>query len=285
MNSNNYNQQQEVIGLIPAGGQATRISPLPSSKELYPIGFRQHEDGSLRPKVVSHYLLEKMRRAGIEKAYFLLRPGKWDIPAYFGDGTMLDMHLGYLVVGLPYGVPYTLDQAYPFVKNAIVAIGFPDILFSPDHTFKRLLTRLENGRADVVINLLPFEHPHKGGMVDFDSKGRVRLIVEKPQQSDLRYSWCAAVWTPVFTQFMHEYLVAIEVERKAYHSTNQSLPRREIPIGDLIQAAIDNGLQVEAELFEDEPYLDIGTPADLLRAVRRFADRDLELPFDPNNIH
>lgn len=261
-------QHQEVIGLIPAGGQATRISPLPSSKELYPIGFRQQEDGSLRPKVVSHYLLEKMRLAGIDKAYFLLRPGKWDIPAYFGDGTMLDMHLGYLVVRLPYGVPYTLDQAYPFVKNAIVAIGFPDILFSPDDTFKRLLTRLAAGRADVVINLLPFEHPHKGGMVDFDSEGRVRLIIEKPTQSNLRYSWCAAVWTPTFTQFMHQYLVGIEVET-SHHSTNQSLPRREIPIGDIIQAAIDNGLSVEAELFEDEPYLDIGTPADLVQAVRR----------------
>ncbi len=262
MASNNHDQQQEVIALIPAGGQATRISPLPSSKELYPIGFRYHEDGSLRPKVVSHYLLEKMRLAGIRKAYFLLRPGKWDIPAYFGDGTFLDMHLGYLVVRLPFGVPYTLDQAYPFVKNAIVAIGFPDILFSPDDTFKRLLARLAAERADVVINLLPFEHPHKGGMVDFDQKGRVRLIVEKPEQSDLRYSWCAAVWTPTFTEFMHQYLAAIEALRSPH--------RREIPIGDMIGAAIDNGLLVSAELFNDEPYLDIGTPADLVKAVRRF---------------
>ncbi len=106
-----------LIGLVPAGGKATRISPLPLSKELYPVGFRgdvddikknnQLNQAKLRPKVVSHYLLEKMQLAGIDKAYFILRPGKWDIPAYFGDGAMLSMNLGYLIMGLPYGVPFT----------------------------------------------------------------------------------------------------------------------------------------------------------------------------------
>lgn len=267
----NYSQDREVIGLIPAGGQATRISPLPCSKELYPIGFRYHEDGSIRPKVVSHYLLEKMRLAGIRKAYFVLRPGKWDIPAYFGDGNLLDMHLAYLTVRLPFGVPYTLDQAYPFVKDAIVALGFPDILFQPDDTFKRLLSRLHASRTDVVINLLPFEHPQKGGMVDFDSEGHVRLIIDKPAQSDLRYSWCAAVWQPTFTEFLHQYLAAIEETRSREQFADR--PRREIPIGDAIQAAINDGLRVEAEIFDGEsPYLDIGTPEDLMRAVRTFAD-------------
>ena len=272
--ASNYNQEPEAIALLPAGGQATRISPLPCSKELYPIGFRYEKDGSLRPKVVSQYLLEKMQQAGIRKAYFILRPGKWDIPAYFGDGTSLDMHLGYLTIHLPFGVPYTLDQAYPFVKHAIVALGFPDILFQPEDTFKRLLARLNSSNADVVINLLPFEHPHKGGMVDFDSLGRVRQIIEKPAQSNLRYSWCAAVWQPTFTQFMHQYLVAIEEKRS--HNNSVELQRQEIPIGDVIQAAIDNGLRVEAEVFDAAPYLDIGTPADLVQAVYSFAAQVLQ---------
>ncbi len=33
-------QLPEVVGLIPAGGQATRLSPLTLSKELYRIGFQ-----------------------------------------------------------------------------------------------------------------------------------------------------------------------------------------------------------------------------------------------------
>ena len=53
---------KDVVGLIPAGGAATRISPLPCSKELYPIGFRRiHGTAEQQPKVVCHYLFEKMR--------------------------------------------------------------------------------------------------------------------------------------------------------------------------------------------------------------------------------
>lgn len=260
----NYNIQS-AIGLIPAAGEGTRIAPLPGSKELYPIGFRDLEDGSLRPKVVSHYLLEKMRLAGIHKAFFLLRPGKWDIPAYFGAGEIVDMELGYLVVSLPFGVPYTINQAYPFVKDAAIAMGFPDILFQPNDTYKRLLARLNTENADVAINLLPFEQPHKGGMVDFDSQGRVKQIIEKPAQSDLKYSWCAAVWKPSFTQFIHQFVTQLEAER----SRHNSAAPREVPFGDVIQAAIDAGLQVEAEICDRQPYLDIGTPADLQQAIQR----------------
>lgn len=266
----NQNTQQEVIGLIPAAGQATRLAPLPGSKELYPIGFRS-VNGSKRPKVVCHYLLEKMRLAGIRKAYFVLRSGKWDIPAYLGDGTILDMNLGYLIMRLPFGVTYTLDQAYPFVQNAVIAIGFPDIIFQPDDTFKRLLARLATSNADVVLGVVPFENPQKGGMVDFDTEGRVRLVVEKPDYSDLRYSWCTAVWTPVFTEFMHQYVAALETDRLRSDAGSNLIPQRELPIGDVIQAAIENGLSVQAEVFTDGAFLDIGTPEDLVRAVRHFA--------------
>ncbi|MBW4633049.1 MAG: dTDP-glucose pyrophosphorylase [Iphinoe sp. HA4291-MV1] len=257
--------KRQIIGLLPAGGQATRISPLPLSKELYPLGFQDFGDKcNWRPKVVSHYLLEKMQLAGINEAYFILRSGKWDIPAYFGDGTMLSMSLGYLIMGLPYGVPFTLDQAFPFVQDAVVALGFPDILFQPEDAYVRILTRLDVSNADVVLGLFPTDKPQKAGMVDFDDEGRVRLIIEKPRHSDLRYMWGIAVWTPAFTQFLHEYLTTVKA-----NSNLSQLP--EIPIGDVIQAAINKGFHVEAETFSDGTYLDVGTPDDLVRAVRYFA--------------
>ena len=78
--------QKEIVGLIPAAGQGTRIGPLPCSKEIYPIGFDPSLEG--RPKAVSHYLLEKMKSADIQKAYVVLRAGKWDIPNYFMAGEM-----------------------------------------------------------------------------------------------------------------------------------------------------------------------------------------------------
>jgi len=263
-------KNRSVIGLIPAGGKATRISPLPLSKELYPVGFgcdrdtQNYNQNNLRPKVVSHYLLEKMQLAGIEKAYFILRPGKWDIPAYFGDGAMLSINLAYLIMGLPYGVPFTLDSAYPFVKDAVVALGFPDILFQPKDAFLQILKHLETSNADVVLGLFPTDKPQKAGMVDFDDSGKVRSIIEKPPESDLRFMWGIAVWQPQFSEFLHEYLITIKQD------TNLPiLP--EIPIGNVIQTAIDKGLQVEAEAFTNGSYLDIGTPDDLIKAVRGFA--------------
>lgn len=254
----------DIVGLLPAGGQATRISPLPVSKELYPIGFHPFGADGLRPKVVCHYLLEKMRLAGIGKAFIVLRPGKWDIPSYFGDGSLLDMRLGYLTVHLPFGVPYTLDQAYPFIQTSLVALGFPDILFEPDDAFVHLIAHQARTQADVVLGLFPTEQYQKAGMVEVDAMGQVCRIIEKPKFTDLRYMWAIALWTPIFTQFLHDYLAKISKD------DGQQPGRRELPIGDVIQAGIEAGLRVEAETFPQGMYLDIGTPEDLMRAVRRF---------------
>ena len=86
------NTWTDLVGLMPAGGKATRVAPLPCSKELYPVGFRrvgQRDD--VRPKVICHYILEKMRMADVTKVYVIIRKDKWDIPAYLADGTMLDI--------------------------------------------------------------------------------------------------------------------------------------------------------------------------------------------------
>ena len=252
----NYNIQS-AIGLIPAAGTGSRIAPLSGSKELYPIGFRSTTDGNLRPKVVCHYLLESMRLAGIRKAYVLLRDNKWDIPAYLGDGSLVDMNLGYLVVTALFGVPYTIERAYEFVQDAVVTLGFPDIIFQPQDAFVRLLAHLSDSEADLVLGVVPFDQPSKGGMVDFDTNGCVSFVVDKPQQSTLRYSWFTAAWTPSFTEFLHQYLVS-----------QPFVPTKEVLINDVIQAAIDSGLKVEVEVFENGNFLDIGTPEDLVRAVR-----------------
>jgi glucose-1-phosphate thymidylyltransferase len=268
----NEELQREVIGLLPAGGQATRIAPLPCSKELYPVGFRPLEDGrSLRPKVVCNYLLEKMRLAGITKVYIVLRQGKWDIPAYLGDGTMLGMNLAYLMMHLPFGAPYTLDQAYPFMQDSLVALGFPDVIFQPDDAFVQLLARQAATNADVVLGLFPADQPQKCDMVDVDNEGRVRRIVIKPLETHLRYTWMIAVWTPVFTRFMHGYLVAIQKVSERDDAGNNALEQRELFVGDVIQAAIHDDLRVETVVFPDGTYLDIGTPDNLVKAVCNFA--------------
>jgi glucose-1-phosphate thymidylyltransferase len=252
----------EVIGILPAGGGATRISPLPCSKEILPAGLRATQDGhGVRPKVVSHYLLEKMYRAGIRKAYIVLREGKWDIPTYYNDGAaLLDMHLAYLMMRWPYGPPFTVDQAYAFVRHAIVAFGFPDILFEPRDAFVHLLKRQAATGADVVLGVCPNQPVDTSNdRLDIDPHGRVRRIAVKSQTSDLQFTWIMAVWTPVFTEFMHTHLAAV-LNRGELNNL-----KREMIMGDVIAPALESGLHVNTVQFHDARYLDLGTPEGLAR--------------------
>ncbi|MCP4424277.1 MAG: dTDP-glucose pyrophosphorylase [Chloroflexi bacterium] len=256
-------QKRKVVGLLPAAGTAARIAPLPCSKELYPVGFRHtSQNNGVRPKVAAHYLLERLRRAGIGKTFIILREGKWDIPAYFGDGRSFGIQLAYLMMGLPYGAPYTLDQAYPFVQDSLIALGFPDIIFQPGDAFAQLLDKQAATEADLVLGLFPADKPHKMDMVEMDENGRVRQIVIKPAQTHLRYTWFIAVWTPIFTQFMHEFLA-----RQLEPGEQGKRGPGELYVGDVFQAAIDAQFHVETVLFPDGSYIDIGTPEDLTRAV------------------
>jgi len=259
----------ELIGLLPAGGKAVRVSPLPCSKEIYPVGFRiMGQNGISRPKVVCHYLLENMRSAGVSKAFIILRTGKWDIPAYLSNGSTLDMHLGYLLMEYPFGVPYTLEEAYPFVKDAIVAFGFPDIIFSPDDAFIQLLSQQAVSRADLVLGLFPAQKSQNVDMVHLDADGRVRGFQIKPARTHLRYTWIIAVWTPVFTRFMHEYVSARIKMNKDDEDSYSIADQNELFVGDVIQAAIHNDIQVDKVLFTNGKYLDIGTPEDMVNAVQ-----------------
>jgi glucose-1-phosphate thymidylyltransferase len=261
--------QRTIIGLVPAAGKAARLSPLPFSKELYPVGFQRLDNGrSLHPKPVCVYLLEKMRLAGTTEAYIVLRKGKWDIPAYLCDGKMLNMHLAYLMMDLPFGVPYTLDQAYPFVQDAIVAFGFPDIIFQPEDAFVQLITRQAESNADIVLGLFPTDKPQKWDMVHLDQDGRIQQIIIKPPHTHLRYTWTIAIWTPVFTRFMHEYVAGLQGLKKRNSAENNSSEPRELFVGDVIQAAIQNDMGIDTVVFPDGSCLDIGTPEDMIRAAQ-----------------
>jgi glucose-1-phosphate thymidylyltransferase len=205
-----------------------------------------------------------MGYAGITKAYIVLRKEKWDIPAYFTDGSMVGINLAYLTVGRSYGVPFTLDYAYPFIRHARVAFGFPDILFKSEDAFVKLLTRHSETQPDIILGLLPAAEPSTFDRVDFDEKGIVQEFHAGPYSGPLRYSWAIAVWSPNFTEFLHRYTH----ERAA---TAAQAP--ELSAGHAIKAALQEKLRVEGMIVGDESYLDIGTPADLVKAIRDLTDR------------
>lgn len=255
---------RDVIGVIPAAGRATRLGPLPCSKELLPVGFQgMDKDRGVRPKPVGQFLLEHFRRAGAKRAFIVIRKGKWDIPEYFGDGSSLDLSIGYLIMNLPHGAPYTIDQAYPFIQEATILFGFPDILIEPEDAYPRLLEHLEVTGADVVLGLFPTEQPYLCDPIEFDDEGRIHNILIKPADSDLRTTWTIAAWAPSFTRFLHEHLA--EVERAADAPTD---PRRELYMSHVIMAAIESGLRVEGLHLPGAHFLDIGVPENLIRVLR-----------------
>jgi len=254
-----------VIGLVPAAGRATRLAPLPCSKELLPVGYHRRVDGALRPKVVSHYLLEKMRAAGAREVYIIVRQGKWDIPEYYGDGANFGLDIAYLVADEPLGPPFTLDHAHAFARDATVLFGFPDILFEPRDAFAKALARLDETGADVVVGAYP-PHPDEAfDVVETDSDGRVRLLTAKEQVFDRtvsRRSWVFAVWRPTFTEFLH-----VEISRlRALAQSGAAGPKPEWPVGSTIDAAIDAGLHVNSVFFTGARYTDIGKPERLVKA-------------------
>jgi len=260
---------RDLVGVVPAAGTARRLGTLPCSKELLPVGFHKDRKGQqLQPKAVGCCLLERMQTANVSKAYIILRKGKWDIPEYFGDGKLLNINIAYLLMDLPFGVPFTIDQAYPFIKEATVVFGFPDILFKPDDAFVQLLYRQSATGADIVLGIFPATHLHKMDMVDLDKKSRVRGIQIKPSQTNLRYAWIIAVWTPVFTKFMHE-CVADELALAQRTNGDSNIEKKqELFVGDIIQKALNYNLCVECVSFSTGTYIDIGTPQDLMKALQ-----------------
>jgi NDP-sugar pyrophosphorylase family protein len=263
-------QQREVVAVLPAAGRSLRLAPLPCSKEVLPVGFGPIPGiQGIRPKVVSHYLLECLRQAGVRKGYVVIRQGKWDIPAYWGDGEILGMDLAYMVIEGSSGPPDTIDRAYPFIKDKVVAFGFPDIIFRPCDVFAKLLARLDRPGVDVVLALFPAHDPKAMDMIDIDEDLRIRAIHLKPKTTRLRYAWLCAAWTPVFTEFLHQFLSGVKGGSGAGLIGNRKIdPQGDIPVGLVLKKAVQAKLKVEGVVFPTGSYIDVGLPQHLVRAVK-----------------
>ena len=258
-----------VVGIIPAAGRGTRLGRLPLSKEILPLGFWPDSAAGLRPKVACHWLLEHLGDAGIREVYMVVAPDKVDIVRCLGEGRELGVHLLYRVLHDSPGTPFTVDSLYPFVRGKVCALGFPDIIFSAERAYPELLDRLNDGMAQVVLGLFPATQPDRVDMVDFDeSTGRVDDILIKPGQCGLAYTWGIAVWRPDFTDYLHDFLADARDDPQALARLEAAAQRNEVYMGDVIRAAIREGVRAEAAVISSQPYLDIGTPENLRRAMR-----------------
>jgi dTDP-glucose pyrophosphorylase len=267
------NRRKEVVAVLPAAGRSLRLAPLPCSKEILPVGLQAMAGQGPRLRVVSHYLLECLHKADIRVGYIVIRRGKWDIPTYWEGGGMLGMNLAYVVIEGSSGPPDTIDRAYPFVKDNIVAFGFPDIILHPSDIFVKLLDRLEGSGSDVVLALFPAHDAKAMDMIEIDAARRVRAIHLKPKATRLRYAWLCAVWTPVFTEFLHQFLRRVKRGRKVGVVGNRRIDAQgDIPVGVVLKEAVKAKLKVEGVTFPTGRYIDIGTPQGL-SMVQRFVSQ------------
>jgi glucose-1-phosphate thymidylyltransferase len=227
----------DLIAVIPAAGFATRLEPLPCSKEILPVG----------DKPLIGFLLERLARGGVRRAIFVTRRQKRDIADLLGDGGRFGLELDYVLIEPTSSTVATLDRAYERTRDHRVALGFPDVVFRPADAYRRLIDTQRGTGADVVLGLFPSTEPEKSDMVELDAEGGiVRLVIKQPDRG-LRYTWSIAVWSPAFTEYLHR------CARRDHD------PEAEIYVGDVIQAAIRDGLTVRAEVFPDGANIDLGT--------------------------
>lgn len=258
---------REVIALIPAAGSGTRIAPIPGSKEMFPIGFDNVASDKPEVKVISQYLFERMAAGGIGRGIIVMRAGKWDIPAYYGEGGPAGMRLSYVVVGETLGPPDTIDRAYAFVRTNVVAFGFPDIMLGPPDVFGQLLTRMDRGDADAVLALYEVTDPRQSDMVSLDEDNRVRALFLKDATSNLPFCWACAVWGPRFSEFLHD---TVQDHRdRAVGSFGTIDAGGDLPMGLIFKLAVDAGLRLVGIPLQGEHWTDVGSARDLLRMAAK----------------
>jgi glucose-1-phosphate thymidylyltransferase len=245
----------ELIGLVPAAGQARRLGALAGSKELLPFGFAERDasGGAPEPRLPFHELLAALRAGGVERAFVVLRPGKWDVPAHLGDGGA-GPRLAYLLRDGSRSLPESLDAAYPFVRGAHVALGFPDVLFAPRDAYATLRARLAETGADVVLGLFPAPRPHTTDMVELDGD-RVARLELRPARTALTHAWLLAVWGPAFTELLHEFV--------ADAATGPPAQGGERQLGEVLGRAVARGMDVRGVALPGARYRDLGTPEEL----------------------
>lgn len=253
--------KDQIVGIIPAAGKGTRLSPFPCPKELFPVGYQDYKiDGQIqkRPKVISQYLIENIIHAGAKRLLIILGEDKHDIMRYYGDGNRFCVDIAYLFQEKLCGMPYAINLAKNWLFKNTVIFGMPDTIIEPKNAFQNLLGFHQKTGSDLTLGLFLTDNPAKFGMVKTDDQNNVTYIVDKPKQTDLRYMWGCACWSPLFTELLDDYLDIHPFSGK------------EVVLGDVFTYALESKLIVKALKFDDGQYIDIGTADELNSALKKF---------------
>lgn len=231
-------------GIILAGGSATRLYPLSKaiSKQIMPV----------YDKPMIYYPLSTLMLAGIREVLIISTPR--DLPMFrdlLGTGEELGMIFQYKIQERPNGL------AQAFVLGTDFLNGEPGCLILGDNMFygqgfSAMLRRAATLQKGACIFGYYVKDPRAYGVVEFDTKGKVISLEEKPAMPKSNYA------VPGL------YFYDADVTKKA--ASLKPSARGEYEITDLNKLYLDEGT-LQVELFgRGFAWLDTGNCDSLLEA-------------------
>jgi glucose-1-phosphate thymidylyltransferase len=275
-----------LVGIVPAGGFGKRMRPLKIWKELIPVGYKTHiEDEKEKhvPKVIAEYTLENMINAGAEKIVMVLNEQKTELFRFFGDGSDYGSSMAYVCQesSFPfYGMPIAFNAAYKWIRNSTVLMGMPDTIVEPFDCFEILLEMHEQKKSDLTIGVFPTNRPNRLAPVSIDPvTGRVKAVYDKPKSTKIHNTWNVAVWSGRFTELLHGYVQE--------YISNLENASNEMLLSDVFNQAIKENLEVYGHFFSNGWCYDLGNIDEFIQSRHRIEMSHLskiDIDNNSNNI-